>query len=430
MNHCLSKHGSVNFFELPRTLALIVLLAFLAPVDAIAHCDGKHIGNHPHCRVVEPPPPTECPDEFPGFSYMVEATRKAPEEIWLSSTDGCRRELVAVQSDHGRGMGSFHMTTDRSNGILLWKEDPGAVWQWVVHRQDFTVDAQGDLILVLPVQLLPQAGEDVQLGDELYYFNLDIWGDDVHDAFYLAAQRSHSFGPEHVDGTNEILIYNLNDMNEVREIYLSAQLSGEWSCPPDVPYPQFVAGCYGMEGFRFNPSGTRLYISARMDDKQGQRWDGELRIHIDRVDAATGGVADLADWTFSAPELVFTGTDGTGGNLARPGNDPSQLPFPEQIAVSKFNDTGSILDADICAAKYAEYANGTKDASPGLWRDWCVVSSTFYSPNGHGGGDSWQSPDAILTSTYSRRRYDIFRRNSDGTEELLIEKARGADTGL
>ena len=83
-----------------------------------------------------PPSPEECTDDFPGFSYGVEATRRAPGEIWLASSDGCRRELVAVESDDGRGIGSFHVTADKSKGVILWKEEPDNGHQYVVIRQD------------------------------------------------------------------------------------------------------------------------------------------------------------------------------------------------------------------------------------------------------------------------------------------------------
>jgi hypothetical protein len=405
---------------------LTVFILSICIVPAVYAKKGGNGGGKPL------PELTDCKDEFPGFAYMMEAGRRSPGEIWLSSTDGCRRELVTVLTVDGSWIGPFHMTADRSTGVLLWREDPGSVNQLVVIRQDFNVDASGKFNLELPVQLLPLDGEEeAPAGDLVSYYASDIWGDGAHDALYLLANRYHSPGPDHWDGTTEIRIYNLNDitMTDMREIYRSAQVAGEWSCP-DVDYPQFVAGCYKHGEWNFNPSGTRLYITATMDDKFGQRWDAEIRILIDRIDADTKGVADLSDWTFSAPELVFTGTDGTVGHLARPANDPSQLPLlSEEIVLRKFADTGTILDADICAAVYEEYAGGNIAAAPDLWQDWCVVSSIFFSPNGHGGGDSWQSPDAILTSTYGKRQYDIYRRFLDGTEELLIENARNADTG-
>ncbi len=319
------------------------------------------------------------------------------------------------------------MTADKSKGVILWKEDPDNGHQYVVTRQDFTVNTIGDLILETSVQLFPLAREDLPAEDELYFFNMDIWGDDTHEALYLAVERIHFVNSGSEESTQWVRIYNLIDMTVVGEVYNGAQVEGEWSCP-DVIYPQFVPGCYRMEGFRFNPSGTRLYISARMDDKQGQRWDGELRIHINR--------SDEAKWTFSAPELIYTGTDAPSGNLARPDSaDQLTLPSPEFLAIRLW-DAGMLLDADKCASAYSQFADGsTAPADINLWET-CLDPDVFTELSSflHEGGDSWQTSDALLFSRLGKRHYDIYRRYiagpDSGTEELLIENARGADTGL
>ena len=108
-----------------------------------------------------PPAPEDCTDDFPGFSYGVEAPRRSPGEIWLSSSDGCRRELITVESDDGRGIGSFHMTADKSKGVIFWKEDPGLTWQWVVHRQDFTVENSVFMLIFLTLPF--EGGLHVQI---------------------------------------------------------------------------------------------------------------------------------------------------------------------------------------------------------------------------------------------------------------------------
>ncbi|VUX55296.1 protein of unknown function [uncultured Woeseiaceae bacterium] len=348
------------------------------------------------------------------------------------------------------------MTADGSEGVILWGEDPGFTSHHLVQRQDFTVDTNGDLILAGdPVKLLPLAGEEVPPEDRLTYHSMDIWGDATHDSLYLAIYRHHFVNS--VDETIvEVLIYNLNDMTDVREIYLTAQNAGEWDCPdPSVaPFPQFVPTCYGVQGIRFNPSGTRLYIQDNIFDRQDQRWDAALRIDIDRVDAM-GVDKVLTDWTFSTPELVYAwgfGAGGAGGDgdvdlsgiLARPDNDPSVLPSPELIAVRYLDiggdaasGVGAILDADQCAADYAPLADGTLEAPVDLWRG-CLETSTFFAAFNRGGGDSWQTPDALITSTQNRSVDplvdDLYRRYVAGplagTEQLLIENAGGADTGL
>ena len=384
-----------------------------------------------------PPPPTVCTDEFPGFTYGVEATRRSPGEIHLASTDGCRSELVWVESADGRGGGPLHMTADRSKGVLLWKEEPDNAAHYVVYRQDFTVNLNGDLNLETPVKLLPPDGEEVPAADHLYYFSMDIWGDATHESLYLAVWHMHVFGLDSGDVIEELLIYNLNDMTDMREIYRSAQLAGEWNCP-DVDYPQFVPTCYTPNGIHFNPSGTRLYISDNFDDKQGQRWNGSARLHIDRIDLETAEDLPLKDWTFSTPELVYTATDSTaGGMLARPDYfDPSQLPSQEFIAV-RYSNNAALLDADQCASDYAPFAGGSDSLDPNFWHA-CLDSETItvISSFLHGGGDSWQSPDALLSSLPASKgsfHYNIYRRNISGvdagTEQLLIEWARGADSG-
>lgn len=419
----------------PGKFALPLLTVFFLALSIIPAALAKKGGNG---GGKPPPPPTVCTDEFPGFAYSVEGTRRSPGEIHLASTDGCRSELVRVQSDDDRGMGPLHMTADRSKGVLLWKEEPDNAAQYVVYRQDFTVDENGDLNLEDPVKLLPPDGEELPAADHLYYFSLDIWGDATHESLYLAVGRHHRFGPDPGDKLEELLIYNLNDMTDVREIYHSEQLAGNWSCP-DVEYSQFVPSCYRFQGFRFNPSGTRLYISDNFDDNQGQRWDGVVRLHIDRIDLETADDLPLADWTFSTPELVYTATDSTArGMLARPDFvDPSQLPSQEFIAV-RYSNNAVLLDADQCVSDYAPYAGGSEPLDPNFWHA-CLDSetSTVMSTFLHGGGDSWQSSEALLTSlpvSKGSYHYNIYRRNISGvdagTEQLLIEWASGADTGL
>ena len=265
----------------------------------------------------------------------------------------------------------MHMTADGSRGVILWTEDPGRTEDpgkhehFFVQRLDFTVETNADLILEGdPVTLLPLPGEEAPAEDSLTYRSMDIWGDATHDSLYLAVRLGHTINIGSGTGETivEVLIYNLNDMTDVREIYLTAQNAGEWDCPDlsVAPFPQFVPTCYGVQGIRFNPSGTRLYIQDNIFDRQDQRWDAALRIDIDRVDAM-GVDKVLTDWTFSTPELVYAwglGADGDGdvdlsGILARPDNAPSVLPSPELIAARYLDidgdassGVGAILDAD------------------------------------------------------------------------------------
>jgi hypothetical protein len=408
-------------------LTLIVLITLSVTPVSFAKKGGNGGGKPP------PPPPEECTDDFPGFSYEVEATRRAPAEIWLSSTDGCRTERIAVQPEGGllRG-GPFHMTADRSKGLLIWTERILAEFdRYIVWRQDFTEDSNGDWKLEgLPVQLLPLPEEEV-LPEEAYldYAQNDIWGDATHDALYLVTTRLYMDNVDSPEAIEELLIFNLNDMTDVREIFRSAQAAGEWTCP-DPDYPQFVPTCYRPQTVRFNPSGTRLYISDSLDDTQDERWNGTIRINIDRFDG-TVNEQPLAKWRFSGPELISTG--GGGGLLARPAADRYEEP-PQELIPIRDGLTGLFQDADQCALDYAHFADGTVLLTTDFWRA-CLDDESVWNLSSylHGGGDSWQSPDSLLFSLLGKRHYDIYRRyitgELAGTEQLLVENARGADTG-
>ena len=385
-----------------------------------------------------PPPPTGCVDSFPGFLYEVEATRKAPAELHLASSDGCRSELIAIVRDF-RGS-AFHMTADGSKGVILWSEDIEN--QYIVRRLDFTVNNSGVLALGQPVTVLPLAGEEALPGDFLFLRSIDIWGDAAHDSLYLTIRQRHVFnsGPNAGTGTRVALIYDLNDLTDsnalpdVREIY--NEDAGGWQdatgldCS-SLPYPQFVPTCYGLQGLRFNPSGTRLYMGDdNFDTPDGQRWSAALRIRIDM-----GGGLPLAKWTLTGPELVFAGPESSGtpnqwAMTARPSNDPSQLPETEYIAAG-----GDFLNADQCATDYAFYASGNSEAPFDLWLA-CVDTTVFAAGTG---GNSWQTPEALLghgraTSHHHTWQNNIYRIYVSGalagTNQLLIENGRDPDTGL
>jgi hypothetical protein len=253
------------------------------------------------------------------------------------------------------------------------------------------VAVDGELTLLRRIKLLPLDEEIIPEEDELYYQSIDIWGDADHRSLYMAIWR------QHVDNSSlpgvsirELLIYNLNEITEVSEIFRTVQGSGGSNCP-DIEYPQFVATCYGRNSAKFNPSGTRLYLWDSHNDKQGQRWDGLVRLDIDRVNFETGGVP-LNDWILSARELIWTGPGSQhGGVVPRPDYDPSQLPLEEEIAIwydrdpgFKRDRIGAILRADQCAADYASYASDISQTPPDLWLG-CLTDETFSAPANHGG---------------------------------------------
>jgi len=441
-----------------RILVVLVMLTagiFVATAGSLA-AKPDRCSPWPACKDdggdPPPPPPTGCEDSFPGFLYEVGATRKTPAELHISSTDGCRTQFVAALP-HLRSP-AFHMTADRSAGVIVWSEDIEN--RYIVRRIDFTVDDSDNLVLEPPVTILPLAGEEAPPGDNLFYFSKDIWGDATHDSLYLVILRIYSInsGDDAGGGTRDALVYDLNELTgdpadpapESRLIFhewVSAGGKfeyGDWldadpTTLPDcstVAYPQFVATCYRAESLRFNPSGTRLYLQRNINDSNGQRWDGTKRIHIDK----TAG-PDLADWDLTGPELVYTGTSEFEpvGMLARPDADVSLLPSPEIIGMGYLdrsgNNTvgvGAFLNADHCALLYAPLSGGDLSGMPDFWMQ-CIDNQLLNGDR----GTSWQSASTYLTSNRGKRQHDIYRRYVTGmlagTEELLIENGRGPDTG-
>ncbi|VUX55289.1 exported protein of unknown function [uncultured Woeseiaceae bacterium] len=443
----------MNLNRIIVILAVLVAGALVASTSSFAGKPDKPCSPWPACKndggdPPPPPPPTGCTDTFPGFLYQVEATRKLPAELRIASTDACRTEHVVFSS--GLRAAAFHMTLDRSAGVIVWSEDHDN--QYIVRRLDFTVDftvdPSGILTVGAPVTVLPLAVEEPLQGDYRFYMNLDVWGDATHNSLILAIGRGNviNSGPDSGASTDETMIYDLHDLTgdlspltspDVRVLFRRQKGAGgdvlefgTWldagspASLPDcffVPYPQFVPTCYRAAEFRFNPSGTRLYFERNstgdFTSEPGQ-WHGVQRIHIDKTDGP------LAGWSLTGPELVYTA--GPSGVRPRPDNDPLDLPSPEIVTAG-----GQILNADDCTDDYAPFADGSTELPADFWRP-CIVDGLL----AHGNAKSWESPDSYLfdrLSQQGRGRYNIYRVYVSGgladTEELLIETARHADTG-
>ncbi len=433
--------------SLNRIIAVLVVLItgiFLAASGSFAEKPGK-CSPWPECKDdggdPPPPPPTGCMDTFPGFLYQVEATRKAPAELHLASTDGCLTKPIATLPEFSHFF-AFHMTSDRSKGVIVWREEPDNNNSKIVRRLDFTVAKSGMLELVGPVTILPLVGEEAPEDGTLGYSSFDIWGDATHKLLFLVTRRRHGFASGAIIA--ETLIYDLNALTDisavpppdppgVREIYYENVLNWggypEWQDadePEDcsdtkfVSFPRFVPSCYRLEGsIKFNPSGTRIYFSGKLFLRDGRREYAEMRINIDWNESS-----EPTEWDITGPEIVYV--NGPRDALPRPGDDPPDLPTPEIVTAG-----GQFLNADDCAVSYAPFADGNMDLNADFWHA-CIDTSLV----AHGNARSWESPDSYLFDRLAekgRGKYNIYRVGVSGgladTEELLLETARFADTG-
>jgi hypothetical protein len=451
------------------TMKIFLLLAvssisfLLMPIEASAHCAGKHTGDHPHCVSEPPPPPSGCTDTFPAFLYSAGTTRKSEPDLRLASSDACRTESVATEF----GIANYHMTDIQADGsvsgVIVWVEDaPGEnpLQSKIVKRTDFTVDGSGNLTVVPAVTILPLIGEEPVQGDLLHYDYIDIWGNSSHDLLYMAIvlQRQFNSGGNAGTGTREILIYNLNDLTGnlanpagVHAIYSLADISiqdwnawqpGGWqdagdpSTLPDcnlVAHPQYVPTCYLGGEIRFNPSGTRLYhsnsLGRDLHNSEDESWASTLRIKTE--DMAAGD--PITEWNLAGPEMVwtfdfFTEGDKPYGATPRPDANRHVRPDPEIVEAS-----AEFLNADLCVSEYLPYIGGNAEPQSDLWVG-CKVN-LIAAPRG--GWIVWDTPDSYLFERLSQQgkpRQDIFRLHvtgaSAGTEELLIENAAQPDTGM
>jgi hypothetical protein len=442
--------------NLNRTIVVLVVLItgiFVAPTDSIA---GKpdRCSPWPACKDDggDPPPPTGCTDTFPGFAYVQQETRKNPEAIRLSSSDGCRTEFLAVAPGWSMKM---HMTEDRSKGVVVWAEDSDNSQQRIVRRLDFTVDEFGNFWAGDPITILPIAGEEALPGEDLYLTVRDVWGDANHDLLYMAVTRSRSFN----SGTNagktmaEALIYNLNDLTDnsalpvpgVRTIHRTLKASdgtkessdwldaGDPSTLPDcynVLHPQFVPTCYSADLMTFNASGKHLYLASGLDgdlQDSGHYWGGAMRMKIDDMAA---GLAP-ADWDLGGPELVYATDDTLNGPprpRPRPDTAPNETSPPETVEAAR-----RFLHADLCVEEFAIYTGGNSLPQSSLWQG-CIVDGLI-THDGSGDVGVWESADTYLfTRRANGGREHLYRfyitGQSAGTEELLIERVWGVDTGL
>jgi len=453
----------MNFKTVILASLIFALASLLVTPESLA---GKEkCTPWPECRDDggDPPPPTDgCTDIFPAFVYHQPGTRRISGETRLSSSEGCRTELVVVPEVNAR----MHMTADRTAGVFV---SSGGENQYSFRRQDFTVNFTQDPSGALTVEeavTITLPGVALLPGDNMYYEVQDVWGDADHDSLYIAVMRIRDYSEGEYAGssTREFLIYDLNDLTNNRTIYRQVNTPSElidWDRPAQtaawltespetgpnpinfqdcttVQYPQFSPICYSTGFMRFNPSGTRLYFDQglrwQLQDSDVNLWQSTMRLNLNRLDDVTGDELPVAGWNIIGPEMVavrdHSGSGGWGEDaIARPGTARYTLPTPEIVAAG-----GQFYDADQCVSLYSPYTDGNTGLTDYHW-ELCNDDSLF--ANGANPG-AWDSPDSYLTTRFAvkgKNYREIYRvhvvvsTGDAGTEELLIVNGADPDTG-
>ena len=115
--------------------------------------------------------------------------------------------------------------------------------------------------------------------------------------------------------------------------------------------------------------------------------------------------------------------------LPRPDSEPYTLPIPEIVARQD-----RYIDADLCAAQYAPFADGNTWLPDNLWT--ACLDTSLLGHSGFGNGQVWESADTYLFDRNGKVNSggEIYRMTITGpyagTEQLLIKGSRAVDTGL
>lgn len=388
----------------------------------------------------EPPPDCPASEQFPGFLYATESTRKAQSEAFIAGSDGCRSEPVP-------GGSSVHFADDGS-GIIVWTEELIADNQDIVLGQTFELLGDGSFSTGLITQLLPLPDEVPQIGDFHRYWSLDLWGNSDHSELYLSAFRV--IIPETAGDKRQVLIYTLDATNGLtvtrREIlYTTKDVANPsnvtWTCPDNLSNPEFVATCYDFEGFWFNASGTRLFGGGVNRDVG---WQANFKLD---VISAPDPQDPISRWNIGDPEIVLAGSRQPsalyvepGLRSSRPASDRYVLPSPEYAMVGYIDFTGNItvrgsgvLNIDKCVQEYAALNAGMLAGTVDIWRTNCFGDNPFFWDHVQG-FSAWQSEDAILdVNLQNNKRSHLFRYfvsgPSQGVSEQLIESVESVDAG-
>jgi WD40 repeat protein len=97
-----------------RVSTFLLIMMMLVPIDASAHCDGKHTGSHPHC--VGGDPGGEDPTADPALAF----TTGSDDGIKLIDVDGSNvNQIFSKKVERGQWVWSLHWSPDGSQLAFL-----------------------------------------------------------------------------------------------------------------------------------------------------------------------------------------------------------------------------------------------------------------------------------------------------------------------
>ena len=129
---------------------------------------GKHAEGHPHCAGGGEPPtePEVCTDDFPSFVYSA-PVRNNPDELRLSSSEGCRTEFL-VHADPSTGL-AFSYNNNR--GLVAWTEGAD---DYDIYALRFTFDPSTNSLNVDAPYLVLATTRPTNTE---FFFDVDSWTD-------------------------------------------------------------------------------------------------------------------------------------------------------------------------------------------------------------------------------------------------------------
>jgi hypothetical protein len=440
--------------KLRRLLFALPITGLLIGTATMAAKGGKGGGKPPND---DPPPPSQCTDAFPSFLYSgsIGGRNNGVPATFLASEDGCRTELVI---EGVAVLSSGHLLPDSasSSGAIIWREQL-AGGSTVIRRMQYNLDANDDLILGAPIDILPESGE-LGPGEAVSYFNLDLWKDVETSSTFASVIRRES-----LDGTPSAydwMIYEIDESGGVvgSKLMLEnafdpeslSEFSG-YGCPGDVIFPHQTPGCYSMDisGTVWHPSGESLLIrgeQGEIGELPSTAWSSYMRAEVVKRDQ-DDALLPLEQWSLGDLEMVIVGAFSTPADYSEPsavGVPQADATDPALLGVTYIDRTGrhtvaahTVLNADTCIDEYAAYSDGRTfgPVDPALWISCAEPGFVVSHLTGRFTRGGFQSPEIFLDRQLSNRGDgSIYRRYITGvlagTSELLVENGEAPATGL